>query len=72
MAFCNTPGIDYVLGLPTNAVLRAYAARQRRVVARIETSTLRMDIRYVVTSLAEGSAEQIYDTLYWHVARPRT
>jgi hypothetical protein len=37
---------------------------QRRIVARIEASTLGMDIRYVVTSLAEGSAEHIYDTLY--------
>lgn len=37
---------------------------QRRVVARIEASTLGMDIRYVVTSLADGSAEYIYDTLY--------
>ena len=37
---------------------------QRRVVARIETSTLGMDIRYVVTSLEQGSAEHIYDTLY--------
>ena len=37
---------------------------QRRVVARIEASTLGMDIRYVVTSLATGSAEHIYDTLY--------
>jgi hypothetical protein len=37
---------------------------QRRVVARIEASTLGMDIRYVVTSLAEGSAEHIYDSLY--------
>jgi hypothetical protein len=37
---------------------------QRRVVARIEASTLGMDIRYVVTSLQEGSAEHIYDTLY--------
>ncbi|WP_189622652.1 transposase, partial [Novosphingobium colocasiae] len=27
-------------------------------------STLGMDIRYVVTSLTEGSAEHIYDTLY--------
>jgi hypothetical protein len=54
-------------------VLRHYAEtrygakswkRQRRVVARIEASTLGMDIRYVVTSLAEGSAEHIYDTLY--------
>lgn len=54
-------------------VLRTYAEtrygakswkQQRRVVARIEASTLGMDIRYVVTSLAEGSAEHIYDTLY--------
>ena len=37
---------------------------QRRVVARIEANTLGMDIRYVVTSLTEGSAEHIYDTLY--------
>jgi hypothetical protein len=37
---------------------------QRRVVGRIEASTLGMDIRYVVTSLATGSAEHIYDTLY--------
>nr|WP_039391164.1 IS1380 family transposase [Novosphingobium sp. MBES04] len=54
-------------------VLRSYAEtrygakswnRQRRVVARIEASTLGMDIRYVVTSLAQGLAEHIYDTLY--------
>ena len=98
MAFCDANGVDYVLGLPTNAVLRAdpvivatadacavkraveqhpvlrnyaearYGAkswkRQRRVVARIEASTMGMDIRYVVTSLTEGSAEHIYDTLY--------
>ncbi|EJU09354.1 transposase of ISsp1 [Sphingomonas sp. LH128] len=37
---------------------------QRRVAARIEASTLGMDIRYVVTSLTGGSAEYIYDTLY--------
>ena len=98
MAFCEAHGIDYVLGLPTNAALRTdpaivavadacavkraeehhpvlrnyaetrYGAKtwqcQRRVVARIEASTLGMDIRYVVTSLATGSAEHIYDTLY--------
>ena len=98
MAFCEGHGVDYVLGLPTNAVLRAepiivtaadacatkrairqhpvlrayaetrYGAKswacQRRVVARIEASTMGMDIRYVVTSLADGSAEHIYDTLY--------
>ena len=98
MAFCEAHGIDYVFGLPTNAVLRGdpeivkvadgcavkraegnhvvlrnyaetrYGAKswncERRVVARIEASTLGMDIRYVVTSLEEGSAEHIYDTLY--------
>ncbi|MFO0112412.1 MAG: transposase, partial [Sphingomonadaceae bacterium] len=54
-------------------VLRTYAETrygakswkcQRRVAARIEASTLGMDIRYVVTSLTKGSAEHIYDTLY--------
>ena len=98
MAWCEANGVDYVLGLPTNAVLRAdpvivtaadacatkraikqypvlrnyaetrYGAKswqcQRRVAARIEASTLGMDIRYVVTSLTAGSAEHIYDTLY--------
>jgi hypothetical protein len=98
MTFCEANDIDYVFGLPTNAVLRAdpqivrqadacaveraeeqhvvlrnyaqtrYGAKswkcQRRVVARIEASTLGMDIRYAVTSLEQGSAEHIYDTLY--------
>ena len=98
MDWCEANGVDYVLGLPTNAVLRAdpaivtaadacatkraikqypvlrnyaetrYGAKswtcRRRVVARIEASTLGMDIRYVVTSLTEGSPEHIYDTLY--------
>lgn len=54
-------------------VLRSYAEIrygakswkcQRRVVARIEASTLGMVIRYVVTSLAKGSAEHIHDSLY--------
>ena len=98
MDFCEANGIDYVLGLPTNAVLRAdpvivtaadncatiraeeqypvlrhyaetrYAAKswkhQRRVVARIEASTLGMDIRYVVTSLAAPGPEDMYEVNY--------
>lgn len=32
--------------------------------ARIEASTLGLDIRFVVTSLQDGRAERIYDTLY--------
>ncbi len=47
----------------------SYAAKSwgnpgRRVVARIEASTIGLDIRFVVTSLKAGSAEHIYDTLY--------
>jgi hypothetical protein len=38
--------------------------RQRRAVARIEVTTLGLDIRFVVTSLDVGSAEWIYDSLY--------
>ena len=96
MDWCDTQGIDYVFGLPGNAVLtraveaaadhirthRAetanpclrgyaeirYAARswktERRACARIEATTLGLDIRFVVTSLAGSSAEYIYDTLY--------
>ena len=36
----------------------------RRVVARIEASTMGLDIRTVVTNLQAGSAEWLYDTLY--------
>jgi Transposase DDE domain group 1 len=39
-------------------------SRDRRVVARIEASTLGLDIRFVVTSFARGHAERVYDGLY--------
>src|SRR5262245_16154200 len=54
-------------------VLRGYAetmyrakswSKPRRACARIEATSLGLDIRYVITSLAAGSAEHIYDTLY--------
>jgi Transposase DDE domain group 1 len=54
-------------------VLRRYAEarygarswnKERRVVARIEASTLGLDIRFVVTSFARGGAEWVYDGLY--------
>jgi Transposase DDE domain group 1 len=54
-------------------VLRGYAetmyrarswSKPRRACARIAASSLGLDIRYVVTSLAAGSAEHVYDTLY--------
>ena len=37
---------------------------QRRVPARIEASTMGLDIRCVVTNLETGSAEGLYDTLH--------
>jgi hypothetical protein len=55
------------------SVLRGYAeahyqakswSKPRRACARIEATTLDLDIRFVVTSLATGSAEHIYDILY--------
>ncbi len=36
----------------------------RRVSARIEATTMGLDIRCVVTNLHSGSAEWLYDTLY--------
>ena len=45
-----------------------YAAKSwiatRRVVARIEATEAGLDVRYVVTNIAVGSAEWIYDSLY--------
>jgi hypothetical protein len=96
MTWCEeTPGIDYVFGLPGNSVLDAltrpladalcveratgaaptlrrfatlrYGAtswkKQRLVAARLEATTLGLDIRYVVTSLP-GTAEYLYETVY--------
>jgi hypothetical protein len=37
---------------------------ERRAVARIEATTLGLDIRFVVTNLEYGSPEWIYDSLY--------
>ena len=38
--------------------------KERRVVARIEATRLGLDIRFIVTNLSNGSAEQLYETLY--------
>ena len=43
---------------------KSWGGTDRRVVARIEASTMGLDIRFVVTSLKDGAAERIYDTLY--------
>jgi hypothetical protein len=45
-----------------------YAAKswklERRACARIEATALGLDIRFVVTNIAEGSSEHIYDVIY--------
>jgi len=96
MAWCEANAVDYIFGLPGNAVLnrllepaaddvrvrraesqapvlRRYAETrdgakswgcERRVAARIEASTMGLDIRCVVTNLRGRSAEWLYDTLY--------
>ena len=38
--------------------------RERRVAARIEVTQKGLDIRYVVTNIAGGTAEWLYETLY--------
>src|SRR5437879_7297887 len=95
MAWCAENGVDFVFGLPGNAVLdravdeaaddirtrraldqkpclhgfaeTSYRAKtwntDRRACARIEATTKGLDIRFVVTSIEVGSAEQIYETL---------
>jgi hypothetical protein len=55
------------------AIVRGYAEtrhkarswnRERRAIARIEATTLGLDIRFIVTNLAFGSAQWLYDSLY--------
>ena len=45
-----------------------YAAKswkiERRICARIEATALGLDIRFVVSNIAEGSSEHIYDVIY--------
>ncbi|HKY81582.1 MAG TPA: IS1380 family transposase [Sphingobium sp.] len=48
----------------TRYAAKSWGPHQRRVAARIEASGLGLDIRFVVTSIEDGSAEHIYDTLY--------
>ncbi len=48
----------------TRYAAKSWGRSRHRVVARIEASSLGLDIRYVVTSLEAGSPERIYDTLY--------
>lgn len=59
--------------LERKSVLRGYAQThykakfwklERRACARIESTAMGLDIRFVVTNLDKGSAEHIYDVIY--------
>ena len=39
-------------------------SRERRAVARVEATRLGLDVRFVVTNIAHGSPEWMYDSLY--------
>ena len=99
MTWCETHDIEYIFGLPGNAVLKAdlviaasadacaviraerallahrihcettYAAKswgetRRRVIARIEATTLGLDIRTIVTSIQGSTPERLYEFTY--------
>jgi len=79
MAWCEArAGIDYLFGLPGNAALRrdavisaaadacavVRAEKGRRVIARIEATTLGLDIRTIVTSLTGSTPERLYEFDY--------
>jgi hypothetical protein len=49
----------------TRYAAKSWGKATRRVVARIEANTLVLDIRFVFTLLKDGSAERIYDRLYF-------
>jgi hypothetical protein len=44
--------------------IRSHWPRVERIIARVEVSTQGTDTRFVVTTLAAGSARVIYENLY--------
>jgi hypothetical protein len=59
-----TLGKDVVRGYTQTRHKAKTWSRERRAVARIEATTLGLDIRFVVTNLEHGSPEWMYDSLY--------
>jgi hypothetical protein len=57
-------GQDVVRGFAETQHRAGSWDRDRRVVARIEATKEGLDRRYVVTSIEQGSAEWLYDSLY--------
>jgi hypothetical protein len=55
---------DAVRGFAETAHAARSWTRERRVAARIEATRLGLDIRYVVTNIAHGTAEWLYAELY--------
>jgi Transposase DDE domain group 1 len=66
-ALCVKRAVEQEPALRCYAEIRYGAAswkKTRRVAARIEATTLGLDIRFVVTNLTGRNAEYLYDTLY--------
>ncbi|MEM9439849.1 MAG: IS1380 family transposase [Pseudomonadota bacterium] len=57
-------GKDVVRGFAETKHRAGSWTRSRRVVARIEATTLGLDRRFVVTNIKTGTAEWLYDSLY--------
>lgn len=55
---------DVVRGFAETKHCAGSWTRSRRVVARVEATTLGLDRRYVVTNIKTGTAEWLYDSLY--------
>ncbi|MEM7190549.1 MAG: IS1380 family transposase [Pseudomonadota bacterium] len=56
--------LDVVRGFAETKHRAGSWTKSRRVVARIEATTLGLDRRYVVTNIKTGTAEWLYDSLY--------
>src|SRR3989304_9001669 len=55
---------DAVRGFAETTYAAKSWKRERRVSARIEATRLGLDIRYIVTNIATGTAEWLYADLY--------
>ena len=64
-------GKDIVRGFAETRHRAGSWRRERRAIARIEATRLGLDIRFVVTSLRHGSAEWLYESLYFARAARR-
>ena len=56
--------LDKARGFATTRCAAKSWSRPRRVLARLEATGKGADVRYIVTSLAKGTAQRLYETIY--------